>query len=70
MVFMNSWIIEQYGAIVGDDFIVIMNYFQYLKWLLGTFGTLHTTVLELEMILLQKITNLNVSNVFSRCIDY
>ena len=54
MVFMNSWIIEQYGAIVGDDFIVIMNYFQYLKWLLGTFGTLHTTVLELEMILLQK----------------
>ena len=34
------------------------------------FWYINTTVQELKMILLQKITNLNVSSVYSMYIDY
>ena len=59
MCFMNFW--QHYAASFGDDCDTKMNKFKHIKWFPLNFGTLNTTVQELEMILLQKSTNLNVS---------
>ena len=70
MVFMNFWNIEPYGTSFGDDIDAKMNYFKHIKWFPWNSGTLNTTVQELELILSQNITNLIVSNGYSKYSDY
>ena len=55
-----------YAESFGDDFDTKTNEFKHIKWIPLNFDTLNTTVQELEMILSQKITNLNVPNGYSK----
>ena len=64
--FLWSFGIEHYAANVGDDCDAKINKFKHMKWFPLNYVTLKTMVQELETILTQKITNLNIPNGYSK----
>ena len=56
--------IEHYNASIGCEFDAQMNSFKHIKWFLRNFGKLISMEQAMEMTLMLKWTNSNISNGF------